>query len=517
VNEAILTPAKVRFDVAAVTPAAEPLPQSALGGVFASNSKTKLLICHDPETPVVAAEQFHSLIAAAAIAYKHHYPLTLTPDALWLTILQGVAQHVQNHSERLRSRLVQHQTKIELVVDTVLEDLPANTPEMLGLTQAFAERIFQHLQLDKRSLLRAEFSTTTEIERIAGAVALMDALQPYFDYIFSIICGIPSVILEGAPSDWELLENKVGALHASDLELSWWTGELLPLCAHFVRAANGDVDRAHWNNLLKIVERYGVDDLNGWLLKFIPYVRKDLNAPLVQENPVLHLSSFDEPADSEYSPFTITGCTSDMLPSGIASAPVLCKSRANGGELRMQFLAGLAAVSQFGEDLSLKPVIAWAIGEEPGIDALIARIRKEHGCAPPKSLETQKLVENFDGRPPGDLWKFYVEVDGISLPLRQPNRWGETSCQIFPLRDVKFLFEISRPACAAARHFQLFSCIAQASDGQHTSSYFLGYNDEKRGLIYRWTGKPDPAAFTLVADSFLEWLTALLAYASPSP
>jgi hypothetical protein len=58
------------------------------------------------------------------------------------------------------------------------------------------ELINKHIPPDKRFLLKTEFSTTTDAERIAGAVVVMDTFQPYFDYVFQTICGIPAVTLE---------------------------------------------------------------------------------------------------------------------------------------------------------------------------------------------------------------------------------------------------------------------------------------------------------------------------------
>jgi hypothetical protein len=47
--------------------------------------------------------------AAADLAYRHHFPLVLTPDAVWLTVAQGLARHVTNNAEALRHRLVAHE------------------------------------------------------------------------------------------------------------------------------------------------------------------------------------------------------------------------------------------------------------------------------------------------------------------------------------------------------------------------------------------------------------------------
>src|SRR5688572_27047205 len=110
----ILTPSRVRFPVADVAPATTPLPTRALNISLAEAARSPVVVCDNPERPVVTDSDYHPLIASAALAFKKHYPLVLSPDVIWLTILQGVAQHIANHANQLRHRLVRHQTKIEL-------------------------------------------------------------------------------------------------------------------------------------------------------------------------------------------------------------------------------------------------------------------------------------------------------------------------------------------------------------------------------------------------------------------
>jgi hypothetical protein len=360
----MISPNKISFAVSGVKPGTERLPETTVHEALERMTQSELLTCANPEQQVVAEGDFHPLIAAAAIAYKQHYPLVLSPDMIWLTVLQGVAQHL-NHGESLRPRLVAHRTKIELVVDSMLTGLPETDAQMMAVTRQFLEAIERHVLPDKRFLLSTEFSTTTDLDRIAGSVVIMDGFQPYFDYVLRIGCGIPSVTLEGTPADWELLASKVRLLHESDLEVSWWTKHLLPLCGQFVRASRGDVDQDHWMNLCKLVKRYGADDLNGWLLKFIPYVRDERNQPPVDRNPVLELTTYDDaPADAASAQFEITGCTSDMLPTGISSAPVIVQDRSSGESAECQFLAGFVGVSQSAVDLSVRPIVGWAIGSQ---------------------------------------------------------------------------------------------------------------------------------------------------------
>ena len=61
----------------------------------------------------------HPLLSAVARAFADHRPLVLSPDAVWLTIAQGVAQHVRLHAEELRPRLVRHagRKRLNVIID----------------------------------------------------------------------------------------------------------------------------------------------------------------------------------------------------------------------------------------------------------------------------------------------------------------------------------------------------------------------------------------------------------------
>jgi len=498
-------------------------------------ARSRIVICRNAEQEVVEGGDFHPLIAAAAIAYKQHMPLALSPDMIWITVLQGLARHMANHSESLRLKLVAHQTKIELVVDTNLGRLPETDVQMLAVTQSFVELIGKHVPPDKQFLFRGEFSTTTDVERIVGSIVLMDSFQPYFDYVFRLICGIPSVILEGTPADWESLGTKLQLLHDSDLDVSWWTRHLLPLCDHFVRAAGGDADRTHWNNLCKLTKRYGADDLNGWLLKFIPYIRREKNELPCHRNPVLELSEF--PTDNKKMG-KITGCTSDMLPTGLSFAPVACQNLETGANDRYQFVAGLVGVGQSEDDFSLRPVFGWAISEVAQIDGLIARLRDEHEVHPPERLESAGLLERqiFDGNLPGDLWRFYAETGGATLKA-EGTKGSHIFCSIKPVSQIKpaidqasvqhertqllkqGLLNYHEERQRFAGDYSHFRVFAESNEDNRNVFYVFGDDPERfdgqdlresRGQIFRWDGGSNRESFEPVGHSFSEWLEWML-------
>src|SRR5271165_5654334 len=66
--------------------------------------------------PRFLAADHHGLLSAVHTAYASHYPLVLTPDAVWLAIAQGFAQHVNQNAERLRDKFVRHPGKAKITI-----------------------------------------------------------------------------------------------------------------------------------------------------------------------------------------------------------------------------------------------------------------------------------------------------------------------------------------------------------------------------------------------------------------
>src|SRR4051794_6153938 len=94
----------VTFPVDDVTPAADALPTQPLGDLV----KDALVVGGDPALPLLVPNGGHPLLGAAGRGFAGPRPLVRSPDAVWLTIAQGVAQHVLLHAEELRPRLVNH-------------------------------------------------------------------------------------------------------------------------------------------------------------------------------------------------------------------------------------------------------------------------------------------------------------------------------------------------------------------------------------------------------------------------
>src|SRR5215472_5878390 len=105
------------FPVDDVVRASEPLITEPLIQFLARRFCRTVQILPQQEKAVVRCSadsrgcQCHPFIYAVQEAFSSHYPLTLSPDAIWLVIAQGFGHHIAENAEALRHRLVRHREK----------------------------------------------------------------------------------------------------------------------------------------------------------------------------------------------------------------------------------------------------------------------------------------------------------------------------------------------------------------------------------------------------------------------
>ena len=232
---------------------------------FADENK---LVYHGPDA-------FYRCIVKA---YAQHKSVTLSPDMIWLLISQGFARYVNAHAEALRPQLVDHEGKINLVVESDKDVLSekADWPKMIG---DFTSQIERYSQGDIANTITANFSTTGLTERVASQITLMDAMKSYFEYIVVYMgCGIPSITLLGTPDDWREVMDKTRRLSVYGLEE--WTKSLEYVLRQILVTAEGKPNPLFWKSMVKAYRpdemQGGACDmreptvLDGWLLRLFP-------------------------------------------------------------------------------------------------------------------------------------------------------------------------------------------------------------------------------------------------------
>lgn len=211
-------------------------------------------------------------------AYAKHQSVTLSPDMVWLVISQGFARYVNAHAEELRPKLVNHEGKMDLVIETD-KDLMTEEIDWPILINDFASQIDKHTKDNIAKTIVSDFSTTGSVERVASQITLMESVKSYFEYIVEYIaCGIPSITLDGSVEDWKRVREKTMQLKKYGLEK--WIDSLDPILQEFILAADGKPNQIFWKSMIK---KQSVDrlagggclpemptQLDGWLLKLFP-------------------------------------------------------------------------------------------------------------------------------------------------------------------------------------------------------------------------------------------------------
>ena len=281
----------------------------------------------------------HSFISGMREAYWHHRPVTLSPDMIWVLIAQGFSHHVNANAEALRDRMVDFEEKKELTCVCDVEFIEQIDWEKT--VDSFAIKIAENTKGNIAEIIKADFSTTTQIERIASEITLMSAVKDYFVLTAAMIgCGIPYVVLEGTPNDWQRVYDK--AMQLRDYDLDWWIDELEPVLRQIVASSKGEIDKRFWRNMFRVHTKkaYGSPEyLDGWMAKFFPYNRYEERLPL----DTLYLNNIDR------------------LPDEMVKVDARVYNMMTGEDTPVELWAGFVGLAQNNKDYMLTPKLGWMV------------------------------------------------------------------------------------------------------------------------------------------------------------
>jgi hypothetical protein len=390
------------FPVDDVPRATEPLPTRRFSDVIGD----VLALGGDGEQQVVNHGPTHPLLGAVHLAFSEHRPLVLQPDAIWLTIAQGVAQHVRLYAEELRPRLVRHHgTKtLEVVWNGTM---PSDRASWSIIAARFRDAVADQIGDGRARLFECDFSTSTDVERVASRIVLMDAYAPYFDYVLACVCGIPEVTLQGTVDDWKKIRDRIDII--AELDLGVWARSLAPICDQFVRAAAGDPDVAFWKRIYKPRDAYGEKRITGWIARLYPYLVSA--GQIAAPNPLLNLA-IDEPRDdgTELKRFGGPGIWSSLVPSLPSTARITVIGPTDRSEVALD--GGVLAVAQ-DEAGRLAPVCGWVLRRSKALIAeVVERIQAAYPFTP---AEAGRRSHDTEVIGPADLIGLYCEIEEATL------------------------------------------------------------------------------------------------------
>ncbi|CAG8450360.1 9272_t:CDS:1 [Diversispora eburnea] len=217
----------------------------------------------------------HGLVAAILQAYNGHQHLLLSPDDIWLTISQGISQHIYFSTDKCKDRFYKKKritifNESILSVDPETKCLVGDWPECIRQFITSTDKQIKKLEL--QSLLNCNFSTSTQSSIISSRVVLLNSASNYYPYNIHVFCGIPKVTLTGTLNDWLCIQEKLVQLRKFSLGLNPWFDLLDPIISKFIETYRGEVDEEFWKGIAR--EDYGCGgppELTGWVTAFFPY------------------------------------------------------------------------------------------------------------------------------------------------------------------------------------------------------------------------------------------------------
>ena len=284
-------------------------------------------------------------------AYENHCPYRLSPDMIWLLILQAFARNVLANAENLRSKFVDFHGQKELtVVHPEFFPDSMTKEDWAQIFSEFTEQIGQSVGEELVKDISPDFTTTTPLSLTVCQLTVMSTFQKYFSYHAHICgCGIPYVTLEGSVSDWEKVQNKLGLLKKYDF--SWFVKSVDPIIQNIINSVKGNVDQSFWKNMLR--KRgdgsfYNPYIYDGWILNFYPF------------------SSSGK--QREYIPIRADRLKKD-IPSELLDVPLILTFIVTGETFNLTVRSGFVGISQDPQTFEVKPEVGWMILQKQKTDS----------------------------------------------------------------------------------------------------------------------------------------------------
>ncbi|KAJ9076248.1 hypothetical protein DSO57_1028141 [Entomophthora muscae] len=225
---------------------------------------------------------FHinGLVEAVNLAYAKHHGLTLSPDHIFIAILQGLAIHINLNPEKHKPVLgLTHFAEGAKEAISIVRDefqLGNFNNDWPGVFPEFQAKIGKQVDSDVFALLSTKFSTSTSLSRPVASMATIDVFKPYFGYRPFGLCGIPEVVLLGTSRDWILLRENAIKLLSKFEGLDFWLKGLIPILDEFVEAtSNNNYKMDFWSHIYRPDRASGGTPITGWINGLIPYLQRE--------------------------------------------------------------------------------------------------------------------------------------------------------------------------------------------------------------------------------------------------
>ena len=342
--EILSTRGGITFAVDPVEPVRSHLPSLSMEDrkrhLFSSADRSAKWIAGSSSGRLVEADG-HAFAEAFVRAWNEHRPVRVSPDAVWMVLLETLQRRVDSDTNGCRSDMVRHASGRKDLVASLPSDFMEHQTEASSWPPVVAQLLDsmdRHVVGGRNRAVLPRFSTTTSDRAMATRIRVLAVYKSYFNYVGELMCGIPSVTLEGTASDWRLLRGRLSVLDACGLHP--WVVRMGEILDQFVSAAEGRPSREFWRSFVRYTpadgDCGGTPTVDGWITLFFPPVQRK-GANLAVPRSMDYTGEFSDHGEA---PFTVPN-----------AGP-------NGAEYSL--VGGFAGVGQ-SSDGSLSPELGWAV------------------------------------------------------------------------------------------------------------------------------------------------------------
>ena len=146
-------------------------------------------------TTKVYTEGVSNILQGFYSSYENHLPIRLTPDIIWLLIVQGFAHHVNFNAEYLRKSFVnfENKKKLELIISKYHSYKQMKSEDYENLFKNLTEQIKENIGEELINTIDFNFSTSNKITKVVGYTSIMSAMKKIFNLKVSAICAITHI------------------------------------------------------------------------------------------------------------------------------------------------------------------------------------------------------------------------------------------------------------------------------------------------------------------------------------
>lgn len=219
----------------------------------------------DGDLKKTSPNEFIDMIASA---YALHRIPTISPDDVWILILNYIAKNVNENENHYRPHLADKnnpdgKSVIEIMRNVYLPE----SPEFIdGLFSEFVAKMSEK-SIPLISQLTADFSTTTTLTRLCSQISIAHLMEKYFSMRMIMMCGFPGIDLAGTVEDWENLKKKISSFNQiAHQSLQDYLAKCQDVMDKFINPESAD-----WNNFFyKTNCGSGHDEAyDGWILDLL--------------------------------------------------------------------------------------------------------------------------------------------------------------------------------------------------------------------------------------------------------